>query len=308
MPAPAELIADTAVRPLGGGRYTLDLSPAWSFLLPSGGVLATASLRAAVAELVDPALRLVSTTTVFCTPLAAGAIDLEVRVLRRGASAAQVRIAARGRGPDEVGLETVATFARDRQGPEVIGERPPAVPPPDQCAELTESRAPFFANFETRLAAGTPLRGAELRAGPARYARWFRYRAPPLDRGLLDRLALPPLADTMPAALAQALGPGEYRFYAPSLDLTVQIVDDTDREWVLVASEVPRAHVGWAVGRSSLWDDRGRLLAIASQGMLIKGLAGVAPTVDATLATREEPQPVVDGERGLVDDRGRDRA
>lgn len=129
---PADLAADTAVQPCGDGRYAVTLPSSWSFVLPSGGVLATASLRAAAAELAEPALRLVSATTIFCTPLAAGPIELEVRVLRRGGSAAQVRIAARGPGVDDVGLETVATFARDRVGPELRGRRPPAVPPPDQ--------------------------------------------------------------------------------------------------------------------------------------------------------------------------------
>lgn len=278
---PADLAADTAVRAEGDGRYTLCLPSHWSFVLPSGGVLATASLRAAQAALAEPALRLVSATTLFCTPLAAGPLALDVRVLRRGGSTAQVRVAVRGPGPDDVGLETLATFARDRVGPELRGRRPPAVPPPDQCAPFVESRAPFFANLETRLAAGSPLRGPGLVAGPARYARWFRYRVPQRTDGLLDRLCLPPIADTMPAALAQALGPGDYRFYAPSLDLTVSIIDDTARDWVLVACEVPRAHTGWAIGRAELWDDEGRLLAIASQGMYVKNLNGTPPTLDA---------------------------
>lgn len=278
---PADLAADTAVQPRGDGRYAVTLPSSWSFVLPSGGVLATASLRAAAAELAEPALRLVSATTIFCTPLAAGPIELEVRVLRRGGSAAQVRIAARGPGVDDVGLETVATFARDRVGPELRGRRPPAVPPPDQCAPFVESRAPFFVNLETRLAAGSPLRGPGQVAGPARYARWFRYRVPQRIDGLLDRLCLPPIADTMPAAMAQALGPGDYRFYAPSLDLTVSIIEDTARDWVLVACDVPRAHAGWAVGRAELWDDEGRLLAIASQGMYVKNLTGTPPSVDA---------------------------
>ena len=282
MDVPADLAADTRARKLASGRYQLDLSPAWSFLLPSGGVLATAALRAAFDELDDPALRLVSATTTFCTPVQAGPLAIDVTVLRRGASASQVRIAARTVGAAEPGLETLATFARDRVGPEVIGARAPAVPPPEQCVEGGDSRAPFFANLDTRRAAGSALRGPELVAGPAYHARWFRYRVPQRDRGLLDRLALPPLADTMPVALAQAIGPGPYRFFAPSLDLTVQVIDDTAREWVLVASRVRRAHTGWAIGEAELWDDDGRLLAIASQAMYVRTVAGEAPTVDAS--------------------------
>ena len=281
-PAPADLAADTRCVALADGRYRVDLPPSWNFLLPSGGVLATAALRAAALELADPGLHLVSTTTTFCTPLPAGPIDLEVVVLRRGNAASQVRVHARPVGAAaDVGLETIATFARDRPGPDVLGARPPRVPPPDRCPPSEEVRAPFFANLDCRRAAGTPLRGDGLRAGPARYARWFRYLVPQRDRGALDRLALPPIADTMPAALTQAIGPGPYRYFAPSLDLTLQIVDDTAREWVLVASRVRRARAGWAIGEAELWDDEGRLLAIASQAMYVRTVTGEPPVVDA---------------------------
>lgn len=281
-PEPADLAADTQVERLDAGRYRLTLPPSWSFLLPSGGVLATASLRAAADALGDPALRLVSMTTTFCTPIEAGPIDLDVVVLRRGNAASQVRVHAAGASAPEGGLETLATFARDRAGPDVVGASPPAVRPPEQCEPMEEVRAPFFANVEVRRALGSPLRGGELVAGPAHYARWFRYRRPQRDGALFDRLALPPLADTMPVALVQAIGPGPYRFFAPSLDLTVQIVDDTDREWVLVASRVRRARAGWAIGEAELWDDAGRLLAIASQAMYVRTVAGDPPTIDAS--------------------------
>jgi acyl-CoA thioesterase len=284
---PADLAADTRPQPRGDGRYTVDLPASWSFLLPSGGVLATAALRAAALELADPRLRLISTTTTFCTPVPAGVIELEVVVLRRGNAASQVRVHARPSGAADGGLETIATFARERSGPDVVGARPPAVPPPERCPPSDEVRAPFFANLECRRAAGSPLRGHALIAGPARYARWFRYRVPQLAGAWLDRLALLPLADTMPAALTQAIGPGPYRYFAPSLDLTVQIVDDTEREWVLVASRVRRARAGWAIGEAELWDDAGRLLAIASQAMYVRTVVGEPPFIDAS--ARDDP-------------------
>lgn len=287
--APADLAADTRAEPRGDGRYRVELSAAWSFLLSSGGVLATAALRAAAVELGDPALRLISATTTFCTPLPAGPIDLEVVVLRRGHAASQVRVHARPAGVDDGGLETIATFARDRAGPDVVGDRAPRVPPPDRCPASDEVRAPFFANLDCRRAAGSPLRGDGLTAGPARYARWFRYRVPQRDRGVLDRLALPPIADTMPAALTQAIGPGPYRYFAPSLDLTLQIVDDTERDWVLVDCRVRRARAGWAIGEATLWDDGGRLLAIASQAMYVRTVAGDPPVLDAS--TRDDAGP-----------------
>jgi acyl-CoA thioesterase len=86
----------------------------------------------------------------------------------------------------------------------------------------------------------------------------------------------------MPPALLQAIGPGDYRFYAPSCDLTIHCVDDTDREWVLVSIRARRARAGWAIGEAELWDDEGRLLGVAVQTMYVSSLRGEPPVIDAS--------------------------
>ena len=100
--------------------------------------------------------------------------------------------------------------------------------------------------------------------------------------GRLDRLALPPLIDTMPSALHRAIGPGPYRCIAPSLDLTTYVVDDTTREWLLVAVTLRRARMGWAIADADVWDDEGRYIAHGAQAMYLHNLAGEPPTVDAS--------------------------
>jgi acyl-CoA thioesterase len=285
-----DLAADTDPAPAGDGRYRLDVTSSWNFALPSGGVLTTVALRAAARELGDAELRLGSATAIFCTPIQPGPLELEVAVLRRGGSAAQVRVTARAGGGGDVGYEVSATFCRDRRGPDVRGARMPSVPPPEACPSVLDDhpsnphrKSRFFAQLECRVAKGDRFWLPGWQAGPARYARWFRYHRPQRDaRGLLDRLALLPLADTMPPALLQAIGPGDYRFYAPSCDLTVHAVDDTDREWVLVAIRARRARAGWAIGDAELWDDTGRLLAIAAQTMYVSSARGEPPVVDAS--------------------------
>ncbi|MEZ4402396.1 MAG: thioesterase family protein [Kofleriaceae bacterium] len=277
----ADLRADTTV---AAGAAGLALGDRWDFALPSGGVVMTAALRAAAAAL-DPAERLLSATATFLEPVRPGPVTLAPTVLRRGASASQVRVALTA--ADSRGCEVAATFARDRPGPDVRGAACPDVPGPAACPDLTGADSPlgrlrFFTNFDVRLAGGTPLWGPTFAAGPARYLRWFRYRVPQRDGALLDRLALPPIVDTMPAALTRAIGPGPYRYYAPSVDLTLHVIDDTDREWLLVDVAVPRARAGWATGRAEVWDDQGRLIATACQTMYLRTLAGPAPVVDAT--------------------------
>jgi acyl-CoA thioesterase len=291
----ADLAIDTAARPDGPGRYRITLPDHWDFLLPSGGVVTTCALRAAEAELADPALRLASATTIFATPVHPGELVADVHVIRRGNATAQVRVALRHVQAKDPGpqLELVATFCRDRRGPDVIAVAPPAVPGPAQAPGVDDgspknpyARLRFYEQVECKLADGERLWQEHLTAGPARYARWLRYRAPQRDReGRLDRLALPPLVDMMPTALTRAIGPGPYRFHAPSLDLTVYTVDDTSRDWLLVMARVRRARAGWAIGEAEVWDDEGRFVAYGSQAMYVQTVAGEPPIVDASRRT-----------------------
>jgi len=278
-----DLARDLTPTPRPGGGWSFELSRAWDFLLPSGGVLMSASLRAAEAELAAPELRLVSASTIFCTPIQPGQLDADVTVLRRGMTATQVRVALRNAAADEPGLETLATYGVARPGPDVLGVRFPDVPMPADCDDIVDDAArnphghiSFFRNFECRLAAGDRFWRPGWEAGPARYARWFRFHAPPRDGGLA-RYAHPALVDTMPPALYQAVGPGPYRFYAPSLDLTVHVVDDTAAEWLLVYVRARRALDGIAIAEAEVWDDAKRLVAYGTQSMYLRTLGGDPP-------------------------------
>jgi acyl-CoA thioesterase len=297
----ADLARDTAVRPDGlvPGRYRIAMPDHWDYLMPSGGAVMTAALRAAETEIGDPLQRIASSTITFATPIRAGELVADVHVIRRGKSTTQARVSLRNavaRGEDDAaddnaGCELVATWVRDRKGPDVVGVGFPArvksvddsPPADDGAANNPHQRFRFYHQVECRIADGAKFWDREFAAGPARYARWFKYRVPQRDAdGRLDRLALGPLVDTMPTALHRAIGPGAYRFYAPSLDLTLYVVDDTAREWLLVDVTVKRAKNGWAIGQVEVWDDEGRFLAHGSQAMYLHSLAGEPPVVDAT--------------------------
>lgn len=296
---PADLAVDTAVTPdpETPGRYHLTLPDHWDYLLPSGGALMTCALRAAEAAVGEPLLRLASTTAIFCTPIHPGKLVADVTVLRRGGSTAQVRVWLRHGAPppgipadENVGLEVTATFCRDRRGPDVTVAAFPEVrsladslPTEDDAPNNPHGRFRLYRQIECRIADGDRFWAQDWSAGPARYARWMRYRVPQRDaHGRLDRLAILPLIDTMPTALHRAIGPGDYRYYAPSLDLTTYFVDDTTREWLLVAVTLRRARMGWAVADADIWDDEGRLIAHGAQAMFIQNLSGEPPAVDAS--------------------------
>lgn len=275
----ADLAHDTAVSklPAAPGWYTAELSNAWDFRTPSGGVLMTVAMRAMSRELNDPAMRPISAHTHFCSPVPAGPLEVRVEVLRHGRAAAQVRAELSSSAVPGPGLEVSATFGVDRDGVDMIDVEPPTLPRPDDSQRFDEAstvdraRPRFFSNFDTRLAEGHIWWRKGWPAGPARIARWFRYLVPQhLADGRFDPLAIPPIADTMPPALVQKLGPDHEPFFAPSLDLTVHFLEDTCREWILTRVHARRARAGYATADVEIWDDEGRLVALATQMMMLR--------------------------------------
>lgn len=281
---PAALARSTAVAPLprAPGWYVADLDDAWSYLTPSGGVLMTVAMRAMAAELGDGSYQPIGASTLFCSPVPAGPLEIRVEVLRRGDAAAQVRAALSSTSRPGPGLEVSATFARRREGIDARGIDFPDVALPAECIDAANApreavgrpRRPFFDNFEMRLAHGAPIwQPAGWSEAEARWACWYRYRVPQRDdAGLLDVLALPPIADTMPGALSNRLGPSR-PFFAPSLDLTVHFLEPSESEWLLVDTRCQRALGGYATAAADIWNDRRRLVARTTQTMILRDAA-----------------------------------
>lgn len=271
---PANLTSDTAVSG-GHGHYRAVLPNTWDFALPSGGVLTTVALRAMRAELADDTRSPISATTTFCTPLHAGELEARVTTLRRGNVATQMRCGLSAPG-GELAMDTVATFGITRPGPDT-SRAMPDLPGPHEGRPFDVSFGgrwdwPFFSNVEVRWARGEPWWTPDAVEREPEISRWFRYRNTPRTAdGRLDPLALVPIADTMPGALAHALG--QARFYAPSLDLTVYFTGDTEREWLLLVARLKRAFRGYAAAEVEIWDEDGQLVAQASQTMIIRGYA-----------------------------------
>lgn len=275
-----DLAKDTAVTRLKAapGWYTADLPNAWDFRTPSGGVLMTIAMRAMQEELGDPGLHPVSANTHFCSPVPAGPLEIRVEVLRHGGAAAQLRAQLTSTSTPGPGLEVSATFGRPREGFDFLDTEPPMalepekLPPLEDLPDINRRERPrFFANLDTRLALGHPWWTSGWESGPARIVRWFRYKvAQRLSDGRLDPLAIPPIADTMPPALVQKLGPNHPPFIAPSLDLTVHFLEDTDSEWLMTNVHARRARAGYATASSEIWDDRRRLIAMATQMMFLR--------------------------------------
>lgn len=236
------------------------------------------AMRAMVEELGDPGFQFVSANTVFCSPVPHGPLEIRVEVLRRGNAAAQLRAALSSTRLPGPGLEVTATFARERSGPDVLDAVFPDVPEPDDAPDIRidEAHNPhwrwsFFDNFDLRLAIGDAWwRDDGWKSSEARHGRWFRFRIPQRTGELFDPMALPVLADTMPAALIQKMGSKGPRFRAPSLDLTVHYLEPSDSDWFLVTSHVRRARAGYATADVEIWSQARRLVAYGTQMMILR--------------------------------------
>src|SRR5262249_14821144 len=167
--AGADLAADTRVRAGDApGRYHLTLPDHWDYLLPSGGVVMTSALRAAEHHLDEPPLRLASATSIFASPIHPGELVADVHVIRRGRSTTQVRVSlqhVKAKENDDSGIELVATFCRDRRGPDVTCIAPPAWaksladsrPVDDATEKNPHTRFRFYHQLDCKLADGAPF-------------------------------------------------------------------------------------------------------------------------------------------------------
>ncbi len=269
---------DVVVHRTGEGRYAATVDHSWDVAtLPQGGVIAGFGLRAAAAEAQQPATSLKTCTTVFAGPVEAGALEIDVTVLRRGRSAAQV-VSTVHNACVESGATTVSVFGSARRGPSFVDVAPPDVPSPSECRSYRDPLPPGVEPMEPRpiwlRMDGRPALGhapwEEYEATSSDVATWIKFDEPPrMDDGSLDPLAIPTLLDRMPGAVAEREGwPRRQQWFAPSVDLTVHLFRPATTEWVLAHDRARWADDGWASAESTLWDEQGQLVAYATQLMV----------------------------------------
>ena len=268
---------DVVVRSEGSGRYTCELSHDWDLVaVPQGGIVASVALRAAEAEVGDPTQTLRTSTTVFAGQVAAGRLEVEVKLLRKGRSASQVMATVTNEG-SPAGATVVAVYGGARRGPTFVDVAPPEVGPPAECRSYRDpfppgvepfDPLPFWTRVEGRAALGHPP-WEEFEPTGSDVATWLRFDDPPRTAdGSLDPLAVLTLADRMPGTIGERLGHRGPRWFAPSADLTVHLLEPARTEWVLAHDRARWADDGWASAETTLWDEHGGLVAYATQMML----------------------------------------
>lgn len=272
----------TRVRRVEPGRYDAVIDEAWNLRpLPQGGVVTALALRAMADELGEPAQRLRTLHTSFVAQVASGPVEIEVELLRRGRSMSHLRAEVRNPGAAR-GHLTTGIFGTSRKGFDFTDLAPPSdVADPDDCPsfrdpapddELAFEPMPFWAD----LVEGRPVLGHapwdDYVPDRAERVAWYRFDDPPfLDDGTIDPLGLVVLADTMPGAVGEKLGPQPGNWFAPSVDLTVHLFDECRSPWVLGHNRARHAGDGYASADMALWDygpdfrSEPRLVAYATQ-------------------------------------------
>lgn len=282
---------ETAVRRLETGRYEATVGEVWNLRpLPQGGVITALALRAMAEELGDPSQRLRTLHTAFVAQVADGRVLIDVDTLRRGRSMSHLRAEVRNEGAGQ-GHSTTAVFGAPRRGFSFTDIAPPAeVPPPDECPSWRDPPPDGVEGFEPMRFWSERVEGRAVlghapwethEADRAETAMWYRMDEPPiLDDGTFDPLALVVLIDTMPGAVAEKLGDDRNRrtWFAPSVDLTVHLLDECRSPWLLAHNRARHAGDGYASADMTLWDcgpdgrDAPRLVAYGTQLFLFSFL------------------------------------
>lgn len=261
-----DLAVDTAVEPIGDGRYRAMVSQDWEIWGPMGGYVASIALRAAGAESAQSTPAALS-----CHYLGVAAfepVDIRVEALREARTAASHRVSlTQGDRPI---LEALVWSIGDVEGLEHDETSAPEVPGPDGLPSMRDLVAPedgppfrFWENLDAKPIEFEPDRPPD---GPrsARWQEWLRFEpTAAFDDPWVDAARSVILVDlpSWPAANR----PHAWKqppFTAPTLDLNVAFHQPTsDEPWLLCDGTAPLAAGGLFGWTAQVWSPSGRLHA-----------------------------------------------
>ena len=261
-----DLARDTAVTPLGDGRFEAMLSGDWEIWGPMGGYVAACALRAAGAstEHVRPA-------TFSCHYLGvAGFGPVEIRVSNRKAGRTAVSQRVEMTQDGRPILDAMVWSVGDVEGLEHDETAMPDVPGPDGLADIGDllpadapSPYPFWHNLESKpvhFEAEWPPAGPR----PARWQEWLRFTpTPTFEDPWIDAARCVILVDL--PSWPSAHRPHAWKqppFIAPTLDLNVAFHRPTGgQEWLLCDGAAPLSTDGLFGWTARVWSVAGRLHA-----------------------------------------------
>ena len=236
----------------------------WAFVGPFGGATAATILRALMdhpERVGDP----LSLTVNFCAPIAQGAFDLDVRLIKANRSTQHWSVEMTQDGA-EVATFATAVFAERRPSwsHQQVGF-PPATPF-EQTLPYAKVAAPWVRQYDFRFVEGEPNFGGKPQAAPtsAFSKLWIGDRIP----RKIDALSLMSMSDAFFGRVFHArrelmpfgtVSLTTY-FHADAQDLAAE---DTSR--VLAVADAKIFHKSYGDQAGELWSPGGRLLATTHQ-------------------------------------------
>ncbi len=258
---------DTAVEPLGEGRFRLHVNRDWWVVLgPNGGFVAAVLLRACAVVVDDPERTPRTLTVHYLAPPREGPAEVVVTMEKagRGVTFLSARLYQAGR----LLALAVSAFAGPRDAvTEFSHGTMPTVSPPDQCLRLVSDGVdiPIRQRWDTLWGIG-PLPGTgEADPGEIEVGGWIRLAEP----APIDQIVLAAMADAwLPPIMSLADPPGTA---VPTVELTVHFRDRerlgtlSPDEHCLAVFRSKTAQEGFIEEDGEIWSADGRLLAQCRQ-------------------------------------------
>jgi acyl-CoA thioesterase len=256
----ADLLIDSAVEPLGAGRYRTTLSPDWAVWGPYGGYVAAIALRAGLTE--SRFARPASFQCHFLTVAEFGPVELAVSSLGGGKRAESLRVDVSQKGRMVL---TAMLWVVDEglDGFRHESTRPPDVPGPDELKSFASLTGDEYAQWYPiwRSIEGRPVVWREPPGEPVWHC-WMRLADTQITSATDDAIRQLFWLDLPGWNATTSAHAWPFPFLAPNLDLTVQFHRfDPEAEWMLASGYVPLASEGLLGCVSRLWSRDGRLLA-----------------------------------------------
>ena len=263
---------DTAVEPLGDGRFRGTIDPGWAVIdgaAPNGGyllALAARAMRHPLPDHPDP----VTITAHFLRPPEVGEVVVDVEVVREGRRHATVAASVTQDGRPI--LRALGAFGDLSQadGPTRVDRTPPDYPAPEDCEPFTEdheARAaqggfpapPIALRFDHRIPASLLGWTQGEPSGVGEMGGHLRWR----DDAPMDVLGLLVVADCYPPAVFAAdvadLG------WVPTIELTVQVRKRPAPGWLTSRFTTQAITGGYLEEDGEVWDSEGDLVVLSRQ-------------------------------------------
>ena len=257
---------ETAVRPLGVGRYVATMAQSWWVMRgPNGGYLAAVILRALTDAVDDPARTPRSLTVHYLS--AAGEGDVEIATVRERIGRSMTTCSARLMQDGRLVAIAIAAFSSPRPGPEFCDSVMPQVPGPNFYREVRRdvTGLPAIATrWDTRWAIGHPPSPGAPRGSRAVAGGWIRLP----ELRVVDALVAAAITDAwVPPTFSRMEEP----FVVPTVDLTIHFRTELPHpglaaaDFVLASFRTTVAAGGFLEEDGEVWAPDGTLLAQSRQ-------------------------------------------